>query len=350
MAADARDRVRPRDDDRSRRPYQARGRDRRGTRQLHRPLPSTRGNCRRRAHAGSRWARTLQTRRPTCATRSPTTATASTAPSAPAGGTGRSARPTGSRRPARCTRSAACGPESCDERGVAPSRRRRALVARRARARAARRGVLVGRRRRATARAPARSPIPGDCTPVDMAVSSEKIALLTDLARRVQRLGRGRPRRRQVRVRRACRSRRRARRCSCSPTAGRSRPRTGRSPVVWSPAASSWGAILNQRLTDEGRAGDGAAVRAVHAHAARDRDAASRWPTPSATPTRRSATPTSSRLANDPAGLGRVRPSRVGPVPARQDEPELLDERAVVDDRAVLRGDGQDAPTSRSRT
>ena len=29
----------------------------RGTRQLHGPLPSTRGNCRRRAHAGSGWAR-----------------------------------------------------------------------------------------------------------------------------------------------------------------------------------------------------------------------------------------------------------------------------------------------------
>ena len=43
-------------------------------------------------------------------------------------------------------------------------------------------------------------------------------------------------------------------------------------------------------------------------------------------------------LANDPAGWGVGRPPRVGPVPPRQDEPQLLDERAQLHDRRVLRG------------
>ena len=145
LAADPRYRLRPRDDDRSRCPYEARGRDRRGTRQLHGPLPSTRGNCRRRAHAGSGWARSLRSRSPTCAMRLPTRATASRARTRPPAHRP-SAPPTGFRRPARSTRSGACGPESCDEHGARlppPAHARR----RAARPRAHRGGVLVGRRR-----------------------------------------------------------------------------------------------------------------------------------------------------------------------------------------------------------
>ena len=95
--------------------------------------------------------------------------------------------------------------------------------------------------------------------------------------------------------------------------------------------------------THRGRAGAGARRHAVHAHAARHRHAPAdgrgarlagradrlrrprcRWPT-------------------NPRGLGLGRPPRVGPVPPRQDEPQLLDERAQLHDRRVLRGRRQDA-------
>ena len=42
----------------------------------------------------------------------------------------------------------------------------------------------------------------------------------------------------------------------------------GPRPVIWSPASSAWGAILNYRLSDRRPAGHGARRRqAVHAHA-----------------------------------------------------------------------------------
>ena len=52
-------------------------------------------------------------------------------------------------------------------------------------------------------------------------------------------------------------------------------------------------------------------------------------------------------LASEPGGLGRLRPSRVGPVPARQDQPELLDQRADGAHRPELRRHRQDRRASR---
>ena len=51
-----------------------------------------------------------------------------------------------------------------------------------------------------------------------------------------------------------------------------------------------------------------------------------------------------------PRGLGVGRPSRVGPVPARQDQPQLLHQRSQLHDRRVLRGDRQDARPHARRT
>ena len=53
-------------------------------------------------------------------------------------------------------------------------------------------------------------------------------------------------------------------------------------------------------------------------------------------------------LATSPTGLGGLRPSGVGRVQARQDQPELLDERALGPDRPELRRHRQDPATSRT--
>ena len=47
-------------------------------------------------------------------------------------------------------------------------------------------------------------------------------------------------------------------------------------------------------------------------------------------------------LSHQRRGLGGVRAPRVGPVPARQDQPQLLDQRPVRPDRPELRRHGQD--------
>ena len=111
---------------------------------------------------------------------------------------------------------------------------------------------------------------PRDCVVVDMAVSPEKVDLLTDLAQRLQRVGREAERRgvsrpRQPQVVGAAAS-----------AAGQDWPtRTnGPRPVIWSPAPSAWGAILNQRLADHGDAGHGRRGRPFMLNAARDRHAA----------------------------------------------------------------------------
>ena len=51
------------------------------------------------------------------------------------------------------------------------------------------------------------------------------------------------------------------------------RTREGPRPVIWSPAASTWGAVLNERLAAQGDAGHDRRLRVVPAHPARDRDA-----------------------------------------------------------------------------
>ena len=91
---------------------------------------------------------------------------------------------------------------------------------------------------------------PGDCTVIDMAVSSEKIDLMTALAKsfngsNVAKLGNG------------CAFVRPFSKASGGATdlLATTWPETGENerPVIWSPAASSWGQILNQRLADDGR-------------------------------------------------------------------------------------------------
>ena len=91
---------------------------------------------------------------------------------------------------------------------------------------------------------------PGDCTVVDVAVSSEKIDLMTDLAQRFNRskdaeLDDG-----------GCAFVRPYSKASGGATTlladGWDEATEGPRPVIWSPAASSWGQILNQRLADAG--------------------------------------------------------------------------------------------------
>ena len=91
---------------------------------------------------------------------------------------------------------------------------------------------------------------PGDCTVIDMAVSSEKIDLMTALAKSFNgsndaKLGNG------------CAFVRPFSKASGGATdlLANTWPETGENerPVIWSPAASSWGQILNQRLADDGR-------------------------------------------------------------------------------------------------
>ena len=89
---------------------------------------------------------------------------------------------------------------------------------------------------------------PGDCVPVDMAVSSEKIALLTDLADEfndsdASDLGGGDCAFVRVQVKASGAAMQLLADGWPDPDAN------GPQPVVWSPAASSWGAILNQRLS-----------------------------------------------------------------------------------------------------
>jgi Ca-activated chloride channel family protein len=91
---------------------------------------------------------------------------------------------------------------------------------------------------------------PGDCVPVDVASSPEKLELLSDLARSFNRsdaadLGDG-----CAFVRVAAKSSGAAEQLLAS---GWNENAEGPRPVVWSPAASSWGTLLNQHLTETGR-------------------------------------------------------------------------------------------------
>jgi Ca-activated chloride channel family protein len=89
---------------------------------------------------------------------------------------------------------------------------------------------------------------PGNCTVVDMAVSPEKIDLLNALAKSFNQAG--------DKVGGKCvfvRPQRKASGAAQTLLAGGWDEKTdGPRPVIWSPASSSWGAILNQRLADQG--------------------------------------------------------------------------------------------------
>ena len=91
---------------------------------------------------------------------------------------------------------------------------------------------------------------PGDCTVIDIAVSSEKIDLMNALAKSFNgsdaaKLGDG------------CAFARPFSKASGGATdlLATTWPETGEGerPVIWSPASTSWGQILNQRLADDGK-------------------------------------------------------------------------------------------------
>lgn len=92
---------------------------------------------------------------------------------------------------------------------------------------------------------------PGDCTVVDVAVSSEKIDLMTELAQSFNRSD-------EAEVEGGCAFVRPYSMASGAVTTalaeGWPEDSGNPRPVIWSPAASSWGQILNQRLADQGEA------------------------------------------------------------------------------------------------
>ena len=91
---------------------------------------------------------------------------------------------------------------------------------------------------------------PGDCAVVDVAVSSEKIDLMTDLAKAFNGSE-------DAKIAGGCAFVRPYSKASGGATNlltnGWDEATEGPRPVIWSPAASSWGQILNQRLSDQGK-------------------------------------------------------------------------------------------------
>ncbi len=93
---------------------------------------------------------------------------------------------------------------------------------------------------------------PGDCIVVDMASSPEKITLMTELAKEFNGSD-------EAKVGDKCvfvRPKRKASGAGAALlSAGWPDPEAnGPQPVIWSPAASAWGAVVNQRLIDKGEA------------------------------------------------------------------------------------------------
>jgi Ca-activated chloride channel family protein len=90
---------------------------------------------------------------------------------------------------------------------------------------------------------------PGDCIVVDMAVSSEKIDLMRDLAQEYNGSDEARVDDRCVFVRPQSKASGGAAQLLSS---GWDEAVEGPRPVVWSPASSAWGAVVNQRLESQG--------------------------------------------------------------------------------------------------
>lgn len=91
---------------------------------------------------------------------------------------------------------------------------------------------------------------PGDCIVVDLSVSSEKIQLLTELAHDFNGSDEAQVGGRCVFARVQGKASGGAAQLLASQW---DEAAEGPRPVIWSPAASSWGAILDQRLADQGR-------------------------------------------------------------------------------------------------
>ena len=178
-------------------------------------------------------------------------------------------------------------------------------------------------------------PTPGDCIVVDMAVSSEKIALLTELADDFNGSDEAAVGDRCVFVR--------PRSVASGNAAnlivdGWPNPEVnGEPPVIWSPAASGWAAIVNERAGQIlAPAGTPFMLTPLVIAMPRPMAEALGWPDESI------GFADLADAGREPRGLGRCGPPGVGPVPPGQDEPELLDERAQLHGRRVLRRDRQD--------
>ena len=176
----------------------------------------------------------------------------------------------------------------------------------------------------------------GDCIVVDMAVSSEKIALLEDLADEFNDSAAAEVDGRCIVVRpRSVASgspRRSSRRAGRTPTPTASRPSSGRRPRRRGPASST-----TAPASELAPPGTPFMLTPLVIAMPRPMAEALGWPDAAA----RLRRPPDARP--EPGRVGRRRPPRVGTVPPRQDEPELLDERAQLHDRRVLRGGRQDA-------
>jgi Ca-activated chloride channel homolog len=90
---------------------------------------------------------------------------------------------------------------------------------------------------------------PGDCLVVDMAVSPEKIDLLTNLAQAFNK-GKAEVAGRCIFINPKSKASGGAMQALAD---GWDEEAEGPRPVVWSPASSAWGAILDQRLADQGK-------------------------------------------------------------------------------------------------
>ncbi|MDP9387573.1 MAG: substrate-binding and VWA domain-containing protein [Actinomycetota bacterium] len=93
--------------------------------------------------------------------------------------------------------------------------------------------------------------VPANCTAVDAAVSPEKVELLTRLATDFNRSDEARAGGRCTFVRVQSKSSGQAARVLAD--GWRDESVDGPRPVIWSPAATSWGAVLNHRLTERGQ-------------------------------------------------------------------------------------------------
>ena len=178
---------------------------------------------------------------------------------------------------------------------------------------------------------------PGDCTVIDVAVSSEKIDLMTDLAKSFNGSS-------ESKIGDGCAFVRPYSKASGGAAAlladGWDEATEGPKPVIWSPAASSWGQILNQRLAD-----NGAPMASSDSVSFMLTPLVIGMPKPMADALGYPETPIGwediARLATS-GGLGGLRAPRVGRLQARQDQPQLLHQRPQRPGRPELRGHRQE--------
>ena len=171
---------------------------------------------------------------------------------------------------------------------------------------------------------------PGDCIVVDMASSPEKITVMTELAKEFNGSDLARVGDECVFVRPAAEGVGRGRLAAVGRLA---EPRNERSTAGDLVARGERVGRRRQPAPHRRRrSSDHRAIAAVHADAARHRDASAdgRGARLSREADRLRRHP---RPGQGPGRLGGVRPSGVGAVPPRQDQPELLDERAQLHDR-----------------